>query len=80
MLTNKLSISGRQDVCNIIASLYCTAFEVERQNDYGEWVKLTKSVLPQGAPTSPIISNIVCYRLDQLLTGVAKRFGLLYSR
>ncbi|MBK7800498.1 MAG: RNA-directed DNA polymerase [Saprospiraceae bacterium] len=80
LLTSKLSISGRQDICNIIASLCCTAFEVERQNDYGEWVKLTKSVLPQGAPTSPIISNIVCYRLDQLLTGVAKRFGLLYSR
>jgi len=36
--------------------------------------------LPQGAPTSPVITNIVCQKLDYLLSGVAKRFGLKYSR
>jgi retron-type reverse transcriptase len=54
--------------------------EVERLNSNGEWEKNKRNVLPQGAPTSPILTNIVCQRLDFLLTGVAKRFGLTYSR
>ena len=37
-------------------------------------------VLPQGAPTSPTLTNIICEKLDRQLAGLAKRFGLLYSR
>jgi RNA-directed DNA polymerase len=37
-------------------------------------------VLPQGAPTSPIITNMICDSLDHFLAGLAKRFGLRYSR
>jgi hypothetical protein len=37
-------------------------------------------VLPQGSPTSPIISNIICKILDRRLTGLAKRFGVVYTR
>ncbi len=37
-------------------------------------------VLPQGAPTSPTLTNIVCEKLDQRLSGLAKRFYLRYSR
>jgi hypothetical protein len=36
--------------------------------------------LPQGAPTSPTLTNVVCQRLDRKLTGLAKRFGCIYSR
>jgi hypothetical protein len=36
--------------------------------------------LPQGAPTSPTLTNAVCQRLDRRLTGVAKRFGCVYTR
>jgi hypothetical protein len=36
--------------------------------------------LPQGAPTSPTLTNAICQRLDRKLTGVAKRFGCVYSR
>jgi RNA-directed DNA polymerase len=36
--------------------------------------------LPQGAPTSPTITNIVCQRLDKSLTKLAKRYGATYSR
>lgn len=39
-----------------------------------------KTVLPQGAPTSPTITNILSYRLDRKLTGLSKRFNLLYTR
>ena len=37
-------------------------------------------VLPQGAPTSPIITNMICDKLDHRLAGLAKRFGLNYTR
>lgn len=40
----------------------------------------TRYVLPQGAPTSPIITNMVCDTLDRRLAGLAKRFGLCYTR
>jgi hypothetical protein len=71
---------GRKDIANILASLCCTEMEVERKNETGEWEKVKRNVLPQGAPTSPVITNIVCRRLDYLLSSVAKRFGLKYSR
>lgn len=35
---------------------------------------------PQGAPTSPHISNLLCWSLDRRLTGLAKRFGARYTR
>ena len=37
-------------------------------------------VLPQGAPTSPIITNMICDTLDRRLAGLAKRFGTRYTR
>lgn len=70
----------RSELANIIASLCCHEMEVERLDDSGSFVKVVKSVLPQGAPTSPTMSNIICERLDIRLAGVAKRFGLKYSR
>ena len=39
-----------------------------------------KHVLPQGAPTSPTITNIICERLDRKLTCLAKAYGLKYTR
>ncbi len=36
--------------------------------------------LPQGAPTSPTLTNAICQRLDRKLTGIAKRFGCVYTR
>lgn len=77
--TQKLILS-RLLISNIIASLCCTEMEVERKNNSGNWEKVKRNVLPQGAPTSPIITNVICHRLDYLLTAVTKRFGLKYSR
>lgn len=39
-----------------------------------------KGKLPQGAPTSPIISNMICAPLDTQLTKLAKKYKLVYSR
>lgn len=39
-----------------------------------------KQVLPQGAPTSPTITNFICERLDRKLQNLAKAYNLRYSR
>lgn len=71
---------GRSELANILASLCCHEMKVERLNDEGEWKIVTKNVLPQGAPTSPTLTNIICQQLDFYLNAVAKRFNLKYSR
>ena len=40
----------------------------------------TRTVLPQGSPTSPTLTNLLCVDLDRRLTGLAKRFGFTYTR
>jgi len=72
--------NGNEILANIIAALCCQEMMVERIDENENWIKVIKNVLPQGAPTSPTITNIICERLDVRLTGVAKRFGLKYSR
>lgn len=69
----------RRNIANYIATLCCTPMEVERLTE-GEWTNITTSVLPQGAPSSPILTNIICEKLDRRLAGVAKRFSLNYTR
>jgi hypothetical protein len=37
-------------------------------------------VLPQGAPTSPALTNALCLRLDRRLSGLARALGFRYTR
>jgi RNA-directed DNA polymerase len=37
-------------------------------------------VLPQGAPTSPMLTNILCRKLDRRLQGLAAKLGFTYTR
>lgn len=39
-----------------------------------------EGLLPQGAPTSPKLSNLIARRLDARLYGLAKKNNLIYSR
>jgi len=39
-----------------------------------------KNRLPQGAPTSPAIANIICKRLDSRLAGLVSKKGFAYTR
>ena len=61
-----------QQVASILAGLCC----VREKLDNGNFVY----ILPQGAPTSPLITNAICDKLDRRLSGLARRFGLHYSR
>lgn len=65
-----------QPVANVLAGL-CSMKESREMPD---GTKNRVYVLPQGAPTSPILTNMICDRLDHRLAGVAKRFGLHYTR
>jgi RNA-directed DNA polymerase len=38
------------------------------------------NTLPQGAPTSPVVSNMVCARLDSHLSKLARRYKARYTR
>lgn len=63
-------------VANIIAGMCCMKEVVQAEGGS----QTARYVLPQGAPTSPIITNMICDNLDRRLAGVAKRFGLNYTR
>lgn len=63
------------EIASTIAGICCMDVheEIDGKN-------VVKNVLPQGAPTSPLLSNAVCGNLDRKLSGLAKRFNLNYSR
>ena len=68
-----------------IASLFgllCTEPEVDEVELDGETFFIARGPrhLPQGAPTSPMITNLLCRRLDARLAGSAKKLGFSYSR
>jgi len=39
-----------------------------------------EGMLPQGAPTSPMLSNLVMFRTDEVLARLARTHGMRYSR
>lgn len=59
---------GNRDVINIVCKL-CT---VPNENGI--------EVLPQGAPTSPVLSNIVLKSFDNEMASLAEKMGCRYSR
>jgi hypothetical protein len=63
-------------IASIIAGICC----MKTIREQGELPAEDAYVLPQGAPTSPLLTNAICDNLDRRLHGLAKRFGLHYSR
>jgi retron-type reverse transcriptase len=65
-----------------ILALLCTECP-RRQVSYdgkSYWVAIAPRGLPQGACTSPALSNQVARRLDKRLAGIARKLGLNYTR
>lgn len=44
------------------------------------FVAKSARVCPQGAPTSPAITNAICLRMDRRMSGLAKTLGFTYTR
>ena len=65
-----------QPVANLLAGL-CAVKEKRTMED---GTQKDVYVLPQGAPTSPVITNMICDTLDRRLAGLARRFSLRYTR
>ena len=65
-----------QSIANLLAGLCC--MKETRESEKG--IKIDVFVLPQGAPTSPIITNMICDKLDFYLSRLAKRFNMNYTR
>lgn len=69
-----LRIGYAEEVANALAGL-CT-----HRAKLADGFVLWPGVLPQGAPTSPAIANLLCRRLDSRLSGLAKGAGGVYTR
>ncbi|MEL6636590.1 MAG: reverse transcriptase domain-containing protein [Bacteroidota bacterium] len=73
---------GYSDHIATILSVICTEPEVQKVELDGQhyFVARGDRKLPQGAPSSPVITNILCYRLDRRLSGAAQKLGYAYTR
>jgi retron-type reverse transcriptase len=70
-----------EQVATLLA-LLCTESPREEATIDGKtyYVAVAPRSLPQGAPTSPSITNVLCRRLDARVAGLAKQLGFSYTR
>ena len=73
---------GYAEAVAIPLALLCTEPVVDEVTLDGErhFIADGPRLLPQGAPTSPAITNLICRRLDRRLMGLARTLGFVYSR
>lgn len=64
--------SFSKDIAQVIGGLCSIRIEDKLGNE--------NFVLPQGAPTSPLLTNAICDSLDRKLRKLAYKYGLHYSR
>jgi hypothetical protein len=74
--------AGYRDRIATLLALLCTESPREEVTLEGKkyFVSLGPRCLPQGAPTSPALTNALCLRLDRRLTGLALALGWRYTR
>jgi RNA-directed DNA polymerase len=74
--------AGYRDGISTLLALICTEAprEVVQVEGKTYYVSLGPRCLPQGAPTSPAITNALCLRLDRRLAGLAAKRGWHYTR
>lgn len=65
-----------------VLALLCTEPDVDAVEIDGACLYAARGPrrLPQGAPTSPALTNLVCTRLDARLSGLAGSLGFTYTR
>jgi retron-type reverse transcriptase len=74
--------AGYREQISTLLALLCTEAprEVVKLDGETYYVSLGPRCLPQGAPTSPALTNALCLRLDRRLTGLANKLGWRYTR
>lgn len=73
---------GYSEQLSTIFALVCTQAHTEEilLDDVKYFVHKGERFLPQGSPASPAISNIIAYKLDKRLKGLAQKLGFIYTR
>ncbi len=73
---------GYSEAAATIFGLICTEADMEEVELDGKKYFVAKGTrhLPQGAPTSPAITNLLCRRLDRRLKSMADETGFVYTR
>ncbi len=73
---------GYSEKIATVLGLLCTEPEADEVELDGQryFVHTSQRRLPQGAPTSPALTNILCHRLDRRLQGIADQLGFTYTR
>ncbi len=75
------SFGYNEGVATIFALICTDAARINAKlDDKNFYVALSERYLPQGACTSPAITNIICRKMDKRMTGLAKTYGWTYSR
>ncbi len=76
-----LSLGYSFSVASTLA-LLCTEYEREPfgRDETRYYISIGPRHLVQGAPTSPGLANLVAWRLDQRLSGLAAKYGFTYTR
>lgn len=69
------------EVASLLA-LLCSEADTQTVEMDGQryYLNSTSRRLPQGAPTSPALSNVICRTLDKRLQGLATKHGFAYTR
>jgi len=73
---------GYSEATATALALLCTEPDLEEVELDGQryFVAQGGRRLPQGAPTSPALTNLLCRRLDRRLKGAARKLGFTYTR
>ena len=75
---------GYGEAVATVLALLCSEARADTLSIDGETVhiagQLKDRVLPQGAPTSPQLTNVLCRSLDRRLAALAAKLGFAYTR
>jgi RNA-directed DNA polymerase len=73
---------GYSEATATALALLCTEPDVDEVELDGQRYYVAQGArrLPQGAPTSPALTNLLCRRLDRRLKGAARKLGFTYTR
>jgi len=72
-----------EPVADLLGGICTTVTPRDIWENAGRWDErelYTRPHLPQGAPTSPMLSNLCSFRMDCRLAGLARTIGAEYSR
>ena len=73
---------GYNEGLSTVFGLLCTdmARMEAKLNGQSYFIGMSDRHLPQGACTSPALTNILCRNMDARMSGLAKKFGFIYTR